>query len=106
MASDGKPQTQSKFRRLWKRLSESLRVQLLLWIVLPLIGVICVNLVISFQSAEATADLVSDQLLLASARVIAEAVTVDTNGTVAVDIPPAALEMFDIGHGDRVFTGC
>ncbi|WP_204349063.1 sensor histidine kinase N-terminal domain-containing protein, partial [Klebsiella pneumoniae] len=56
-----------------------------------------------FQSAEATADLVSDQLLLASARVIAEAVTVDTNGTVAVDIPPAALEMFDIGHGDRVF---
>ena len=103
MASDGKPQTQSKFRRLWKRLSESLRVQLLLWIVLPLIGVICVNLVISFQSAEATADLVSDQLLLASARVIAEAVTVDTNGTVAVDIPPAALEMFDIGHGDRVF---
>jgi two-component system, OmpR family, sensor histidine kinase TctE len=88
---------------LWKRLGESLRFQLLLWIVLPLIGVICVNLLISFQSAEATADLINDQMLLSSARVIAEAVTVDNSGTIEADIPPAALEMFDTGHGDRVF---
>lgn len=61
---------------------ESLRVQLLVWIILPLIGVICVNLLLSFQSADTTADLINDQMLLASARTIAEAVMVDANGTI------------------------
>ncbi|WP_442222541.1 sensor histidine kinase [Rhizobium sp. 2YAF20] len=89
--------------RIAAMLGESLRVQLLAWIVLTLIGAICVNLYISFKSADATAALVADHTLLASARVIAEAVRVDTNGTVEADIPPAAIEMFDTGYGDRVF---
>jgi two-component system sensor histidine kinase TctE len=90
-------------RRVASTLGESLRVQLLAWIILTLIGAICVNLYISYQSANATAALVTDHTLLASARVIAEAVRVDANGTIEADIPPAALEMFDTGYGDRVF---
>ncbi|MET0747828.1 MAG: sensor histidine kinase [Rhizobium sp.] len=85
------------------RLSDSLRMQLLAWILLTLAGAICVNLYVSFKSAQATADLVTDHTLLAATRVIAEAVRVDASGTVEADIPPAALEMFDTGFGDRVF---
>ncbi|MGO4438204.1 sensor histidine kinase [Rhizobium sp. RAF56] len=87
---------------IW-RLRDSLRVQLLAWVVLTLIGATCFNLYDSYRTANATAELVTDRTLLASARVIAEAVRVETGGTVAVDIPPAALEMFDTGYGDRVY---
>ena len=83
--------------------ASSLRAQLFAWVVLTLIGAICINLYLSFRSADATADLVTDRTLLASARVIAEATHVDASGTVQIDIPPAALEMFDTGYGDRVF---
>jgi two-component system sensor histidine kinase TctE len=85
------------------QLRHSLRAQLVAWIVLTLAGAICVNLYLSFRSATAAAELITDRTLLASARVIAEAVRVDIGGTVGVDIPPAALEMFDTGFGDRVF---
>lgn len=84
-------------------LRNSLRAQLFAWVVLTLIGAICINLYLSFRSADATADLVTDRTLLASARVIAEATHVDSSGTAQIDIPPAALEMFDTGYGDRVF---
>ncbi|NLR99274.1 sensor histidine kinase [Rhizobium sp. P38BS-XIX] len=83
--------------------ASSLRAQLFAWVVLTLIGAICINLYLSYRSADATADLVTDRTLLASARVIAEATHVDGSGTVQIDIPPAALEMFDTGYGDRVF---
>ena len=85
------------------RLSRSLRVQLLCWVLLTLLGAIGFNLYDSFWTADATAKLVTDRTLLASARVIAEAVRVDEGGNVQVDVPPAALEMFDTGFGDRVF---
>jgi two-component system sensor histidine kinase TctE len=85
------------------RLSQSLRVQLLCWVLLTLFGAIGFNLYDSFWTADATAKLVTDRTLLASARVIAEAVRVDEGGNVQVDVPPSALEMFDTGFGDRVF---
>lgn len=103
MRNDESTRDKTPLRRTIARLTASLRAQLLAWILLTLIGAICINLYISFQSANATSDLVTDHTLLASARVIAEAVRVDANGTVEVDIPPAALEMFDTGYGDRVF---
>lgn len=92
--------------RLWasaKRLMASLRVQLLVWMSLTLVVAICVNLYISFQTASATSDLITDRTLTASARVIAEDVMVDESGNVRVEIPPSALEMFDTGHRDRVY---
>ena len=84
-------------------LRQSLRAQLLSWIVVTLAGAICINLYLSFRSATAAANLITDHTLLASARVVAEAVRVDDGGTAEVDVPPAALEMFDTGFGDRVF---
>lgn len=81
----------------------SLRVQLLGFVLLTLLITLCLNLYVSFRSASAAADLVSDQMLTASARVIAEAVRMDEAGTLNGDIPPAALEMFDTGYGDQVF---
>ncbi len=83
-------------------LRQSLRAQLLAWVVLTLIGAICFNLYESYQTADQTAKLVTDRTLLSSARVIAEAVRVDEGGNVEADIPPAALEMFDTGYGDHV----
>jgi len=97
------PPPKGRLGRTVSALTNSLRAQLFAWVVLTLIGAICINLYLSFRSADATADLVTDRTLLASARVIAEAVHVDGSGTVQIDIPPAALEMFDTGYGDRVF---
>ncbi len=88
---------------LFRRLRESLRVQLLAWVVLPLVGVICVTLWTSYRTADTTADLVIDRMLLASARSIAEATRTDESGTIEAVIPPAALEIFDTGHADLVF---
>ena len=84
-------------------LRQSLRAQLLAWVVLTLVGAICFNLYDSYRTADQTAKLVSDRTLLSSARVIAEAVRVDEGGNIEADIPPAALEMFDTGYGDQVF---
>lgn len=95
--------TRGILSRAWGGVASSLRAQLFAWVVLTLIGAICINLYLSYRSADATADLVTDRTLLASARVIAEATHVDGSGTVQIDIPPAALEMFDTGYGDRVF---
>jgi two-component system sensor histidine kinase TctE len=90
-------------RSVFGRLRESLRAQLLAWVILTLFGAICFNLYDSFRTADAASKLVTDHTLLASARVIAEAVRVDAGGTVEVDVPPAAIEMFDTGYGDQVF---
>ncbi|WP_244639546.1 sensor histidine kinase [Aureimonas endophytica] len=68
-----------------------------------LVLVIGFNLYSGLVRATETADLVTDNLLLGSARVIAEAVRVDPGGAVQVDIPPAALEIFDTGHRDKVY---
>lgn len=103
MRSEGDTGFLARPTRVFARLRDSLRVQLLTWVLLTLAGVICVNLYLSYKSAEATADLVTDHTLLAATRVIAEAMRVDASGTVEANIPPAALEMFDTGFGDRVF---
>ncbi|MDX8480433.1 sensor histidine kinase N-terminal domain-containing protein [Mesorhizobium sp. VK24D] len=80
----------------------SLRLQLLAWVVLPLAGLATVNLWTSHGNALATADLVTDRMLVGSARAIAEQVAMD-DGVLYATIPPAALEMFDTGDRDRVY---
>jgi len=81
----------------------SLYAQLLAWVVATLAAVLCLNLFLGLKQAQDTADIVTDNMLLGSARVIAEAVRVDTGGLVTVDIPPSALEIFNTGYGDRVY---
>lgn len=91
-------------RTCWlARLRNSLRAQLLAWVVATLACVLALNLFLSLRQASETAGIVTDNMLLGSARMIAEAVRVEPGGTIAVDIPPAALEIFDTGYGDRVY---
>ncbi|WP_457155486.1 sensor histidine kinase N-terminal domain-containing protein, partial [Mesorhizobium sp. P5_C1] len=80
----------------------SLRLQLLAWVVLPLAGLATINLWTSHGNALATADLVTDRMLLGSARTIAEQVAM-TDGVLDTSIPPAAIEMFDTGDRDSVY---
>ncbi|MFD1987956.1 sensor histidine kinase [Mesorhizobium newzealandense] len=82
--------------------SSSLRLQLLAWVVLPLAGLATINLWTSHRSALATADLVTDRMLLGSARAIAEQVAI-VDGVLDATVPPAAIEMFDTGDRDSVY---
>jgi two-component system sensor histidine kinase TctE len=82
--------------------SKSLRLQLLAWVVLPLAGLAAVNLWTSRNGAFATADLVTDRMLLGSARAIAEQVSM-IDGVLDATVPPAAIEMFDTGDRDSVY---
>lgn len=80
----------------------SLRLQLLAWVVLPLVGLATINLWTSHRNALTTADLVTDRMLMGSARAIAERAAV-TDGVLDATIPPAAIEMFDTGDRDSVY---
>ncbi|RWB19057.1 sensor histidine kinase [Mesorhizobium sp.] len=80
----------------------SLRLQLLAWVVLPLAALVTVNLWTSQRNALATADLVTDRMLVGSARAIAEQVAM-ADGVLDATIPPAAIEMFDTGDRDSVY---
>lgn len=81
--------------------ARSLRRDLLLWLVLPLVAVVSVNVWTAYTSAVATADLITERTLLASARVIAEAIH-SQDGLIEAPIPPSALEMFAGDEPDRV----
>jgi two-component system sensor histidine kinase TctE len=80
----------------------SLRLHLLAWVVLPMAGLATVNLWTSHSNAVATADLVTDRMLVGSARAIAEQVAV-IGGVLDATVPPAAIEMFDTGDRDSVY---
>lgn len=80
----------------------SLRLQLLAWVVLPLAGLATINLWTSQRNALATADLVTDRMLVGSARAIAEQVAM-VDGVLDATVPPASIEMFDTGDRDSVY---
>ncbi|MBA8882109.1 sensor histidine kinase [Phyllobacterium myrsinacearum] len=88
--------------RLISRLPGSLRVQLVSWIVIPLIIIAAINLWVSWNTSEKMADLVTDRMLTASARAIGEA-TAASGNTLDAIIPPVAIEMFSTGDGDHVY---
>jgi two-component system, OmpR family, sensor histidine kinase TctE len=80
----------------------SLRGRLLWWLLLPLAAFVSISGAISFRNAQATADLVQDNALVSSMRIIGEDIDWD-NGSVVVQIPPAALELFESPEQDSVF---
>jgi len=82
---------------------ESLYAQLLVWVLLTLLGVLALNIYFSMHQAAQISSIVTDNTLMGSARMIAEAVRTDDHGNVTVEIPPAALENFANGYGDRVY---
>ncbi|TDN63843.1 sensor histidine kinase [Paraburkholderia sp. BL10I2N1] len=80
----------------------SLRGRLLWWLLLPLAAFVSVSGWMSLRSAQATADLMQDNALVSSMRIIGEDIDWD-NGSVVVQIPPAALELFESPEQDSVF---
>lgn len=82
--------------------SGSLRRRLLWWLLLPLAAFISISGAISYRFAQATADLVQDNALLSSMRIIGEDIDWD-NGSVSIQVPPAALELFESPEQDSVF---
>ena len=73
--------------------ANSLRRQLLFWMLLPLAAAAMFNVWTSYQDALTLADLTADRALLASARVIAENINA-SDGIIEANIPPSALELF------------
>lgn len=80
----------------------SLRLRLLLWLLIPLTVYVGVSASYTYDSAAASAHLIQDRSLVASARMIAGQVTWE-NGAPVVNIPPAALEMFASPAQDQVY---
>lgn len=80
----------------------SLRFQLLAWVLVPLALLAGINAATGYRNALQMADLVADRMLIGSARAIAEEAHVE-DGQLQVDVPPAAIEMFDAGEGDFVY---
>jgi two-component system sensor histidine kinase TctE len=83
-------------------MNSSLRRQLLVWVLFPLMGAVAVDTWLTYRSAFDTASVVQDRLLIGSARMIAEQVTFE-DGTFQHQIPPAALELFQSEDVDRIF---
>jgi two-component system sensor histidine kinase TctE len=80
----------------------SLRLRLLLWLLLPLTVYVGISTRYTYDSAVASADLVQDRSLLASARMIAGQVGWE-DGAPIVSVPPAALELFATPSHDEVY---
>ncbi len=83
-------------------MNNSLRRQLLAWVLLPLVCAVALDAWLSHESAADTALVVQDRLLLGSARMIAEPISFE-DGSFQQQIPPAALELFQSKEADRVF---
>ncbi|SEI68342.1 sensor histidine kinase [Paraburkholderia diazotrophica] len=83
-------------------MTSSLRIRLLWWLLVPLAIYVFVTGKAEYDNARRTADLVQDNTLLSSARMIAGEVEW-ADGMLRVDIPPAALEIFASPYGDQVF---
>ncbi len=81
----------------------SLRGRLLLWLLVPLVGIGLIALADTYREAVDTANAVSDRVLAGSALAIAERVVVGESGALEVDIPYVALEMLTSAAQDRVF---
>src|SRR2546421_4437642 len=80
----------------------SLRVQLLGWLLIPLALLVSINPWVMYRNAPDTATAVQDRMLLGAVRIIAEQ-TYYRAGELHVEVPPAALELFESASRDRVY---
>ena len=83
-------------------MARSLRLRLLGWVMVPMLGAVAVDGWISHRDASNTATVVQDRLLLGSARIVAEQLHVE-DGAFQDHVPPAALELFESGEIDQVY---
>jgi two-component system sensor histidine kinase TctE len=82
--------------------SKSLRLQLLGWLLVPLAPLVALNTWMIYDNATETASVVQDRMLLGAVRIIGEQ-TYYTDGELHVEVPPAALELFESSGGDQVY---
>ena len=85
----------------WKP-TDSLRGQLLRWLLVPLVLLLVINAWFSNRAAVATADQAFDRLLLASAEAIGDDIDVQ-GGRIVVDLPYAALQLLESNIQERIF---
>ncbi len=83
-------------------MNNSLRRQLLAWVLLPLMIAVFGDAWLARTSALETASVVQDRLLLGSARMIAEQISFE-DGAFQHQIPPAALELFQADQMDHIY---
>jgi two-component system sensor histidine kinase TctE len=83
-------------------MSNSLRRQLLVWVLLPLVAAIAVDVWLTYRRSNETAADVQDRLLLGSARMIAQQLSFE-DGSFQHNIPPAALELFQSPEPDHIY---
>lgn len=83
-------------------MNNSLRRQLLAWVLLPLVAAVAVDAWLTYRSSSETAAVVQDRLLLGSARMIAQQISFE-DGSFQLQIPPAALELFQSPEPDHIF---
>ena len=79
----------------------SLRLNLMIWLVAPVVAILMVSAWLSYGSALRQATLVTDRQLVASARIIAEQIEYK-DGSISVIIPPSSLELFASDSHDEV----
>ena len=87
---------------MFSKSADSLRLQLLRWLLIPLLLLLLVNAWFSNRAAVSTANLAFDRLLMASAEAIAEDVEVK-EGEIVVDLPYAALQLLESNIQERIF---
>lgn len=80
----------------------SLRLQLTLWLLLPLLGLLALDAWLTDRRAMAAAHQAFDRTLAASLKAMREGVKL-RDGRVEVEVPYLALEVFDAEAGSRVY---
>jgi len=85
----------------WSRGRGSLRLNLMMWLVVPVVAILAASVWLSYGGALRQATLVMDRNLAASARIIAEQLQY-RDGQISVTIPPSALELFASDSHDEV----
>jgi two-component system sensor histidine kinase TctE len=80
----------------------SLRGQLLRWLLVPLVVLVCLDAVSVYHQSLEAADVAYDRALLASTRALAERVSV-VDGKVVADVPYVALDSFETDTLGRIY---
>ena len=80
----------------------SLKSRLAVWVLLPAILLMAIDLVVTYHSSGQIATLVQQQLLHGSAKFISQQL-VFIDGSYELSVPPAAFELFKSEYKDRVF---
>ena len=95
-----KPAMKPAMKRAMK--SASLRWQLSLWLLLPLLGLLALDAWLTDRRAMAAAHEAFDRTLAASLKAMREGISL-RDGRVEVEVPYLALEVFDAEAGSRIY---